>query len=486
MHDNPTVPGSKPDFETDEPPQATFEPGAGISPEKINDGDDDIVLEGYDAQCLMGPSLTLSRVSTDSSELNGQGSFSMANVTFGTLFQPSRRSLQPSTSQGAQEEIGNVTVRENTIQSSHSDSFQATSSRPKMEEASHTAICEDGDGKTAASKTPAPEDCPHERYPLSSPSHDRDGSSHSAASHASGQHSLSGEEILKDTQSLFYPPVEAVLSVKNYSQKQIDIILEELQAAGELETRGFFRSLSPSENTRVSKASASQQARRTIPCPECNKVFSRPCDLSKHKKRHEKPYACSFSKCGKKFGSNNDLKRHENTQHCQFERWKYDSGASQAPDYFIRNKVSNHQNKFWLHVQDAHCPDFPGLEHHLCGSRTGRNSDGIFRYRFCHRRTLLENVGREGRNERVDHMDHDFLGESGWKKRAQSEWEAIDVAEKTLDGSTMPGRLGCVSSRSPCQPRTRERPPDDESSEDSKNTPKRACHEQNAHQVNGD
>ncbi|KAI1822052.1 hypothetical protein F4861DRAFT_423210 [Xylaria intraflava] len=50
-------------------------------------------------------------------------------------------------------------------------------------------------------------------------------------------------------------------------------------------------------------------------CGNCPKTFTRKCELKKHAKRHEKPYACTMSGCDKKFGSKNDRKRHETTQH---------------------------------------------------------------------------------------------------------------------------------------------------------------------------
>lgn len=39
-------------------------------------------------------------------------------------------------------------------------------------------------------------------------------------------------------------------------------------------------------------------------------------------KRHTKPYGCTFPKCRKRFGSKNDWKRHESSQHKQQEMWR--------------------------------------------------------------------------------------------------------------------------------------------------------------------
>ncbi|CAK1354625.1 unnamed protein product [Cercospora beticola] len=51
------------------------------------------------------------------------------------------------------------------------------------------------------------------------------------------------------------------------------------------------------------------------PCPNCFKLYKRECDLKKHLKRHTRPYGCTFPRCNKDFGSRNDWKRHESTQH---------------------------------------------------------------------------------------------------------------------------------------------------------------------------
>lgn len=43
---------------------------------------------------------------------------------------------------------------------------------------------------------------------------------------------------------------------------------------------------------------------------------------SKHQKRHSRPYGCTFPSCFKRFGSRNDWKRHENSQHLILEQWR--------------------------------------------------------------------------------------------------------------------------------------------------------------------
>ncbi|KAK1047994.1 hypothetical protein LTS16_004841 [Friedmanniomyces endolithicus] len=57
-------------------------------------------------------------------------------------------------------------------------------------------------------------------------------------------------------------------------------------------------------------------------CPKCPKTKKRECDLRKHMKRHTRPYGCTFPSCFKEFGSRNDWKRHEESQHSLQEMWK--------------------------------------------------------------------------------------------------------------------------------------------------------------------
>ncbi|KAK0317039.1 hypothetical protein LTR82_011908 [Friedmanniomyces endolithicus] len=57
-------------------------------------------------------------------------------------------------------------------------------------------------------------------------------------------------------------------------------------------------------------------------CPKCPKTKRRECDLRKHMKRHTRPYGCTFPSCFKEFGSRNDWKRHEESQHSLQEMWK--------------------------------------------------------------------------------------------------------------------------------------------------------------------
>ncbi|KAF2172480.1 hypothetical protein M409DRAFT_50172 [Zasmidium cellare ATCC 36951] len=73
-------------------------------------------------------------------------------------------------------------------------------------------------------------------------------------------------------------------------------------------------------NTQSTAASSTVQGE--FKCPKCDKVKRRDCDLKKHMKRHTRPYGCTFPSCHKKFGSRNDWKRHESSQHFLHEMYK--------------------------------------------------------------------------------------------------------------------------------------------------------------------
>lgn len=86
-------------------------------------------------------------------------------------------------------------------------------------------------------------------------------------------------------------------------------------------------------------------------CPECQKVKKRECDLRKHMKRHTRPYGCTFAKCNKRFGSRNDWKRHENSQHFLDEMWRCALASTRAKDspcgYLtqVQTQFANHLDK---------------------------------------------------------------------------------------------------------------------------------------------
>uniref|UniRef100_A0A8H7TR37 C2H2-type domain-containing protein n=1 Tax=Bionectria ochroleuca TaxID=29856 RepID=A0A8H7TR37_BIOOC len=80
-------------------------------------------------------------------------------------------------------------------------------------------------------------------------------------------------------------------------------------------------------------------------CNICGRVFTRPCELRKHSKRHKKPYGCTVYRCEKTFGSKDDWKRHERQQHTPPEVWVCEKNCREA---------FGSRDLFGLHLEDSH------------------------------------------------------------------------------------------------------------------------------------
>ena len=86
-------------------------------------------------------------------------------------------------------------------------------------------------------------------------------------------------------------------------------------------------------------------------CEACGKLKRRECDLRKHMKRHTRPYGCTFAKCYKRFGSRNDWKRHENSQHFLSEMWRCHLPRSNG---HACGHLAHEKHQFATHLFDAH------------------------------------------------------------------------------------------------------------------------------------
>ncbi|KAI9370719.1 hypothetical protein BJX61DRAFT_535384 [Aspergillus egyptiacus] len=106
----------------------------------------------------------------------------------------------------------------------------------------------------------------------------------------------------------------------------------------------------PSMKRTLSSASADEGAQRSMArrkknappmninkkCKDCDKVFARPCDLTKHEKSHSRPFKCPVASCKyhtKGWATEKEAERHYNDKHseaprlysCQFESCSYKS-----------------------------------------------------------------------------------------------------------------------------------------------------------------
>ena len=157
-------------------------------------------------------------------------------------------------------------------------------------------------------------------------------------------------------------------------------------------------------------------------CPHCQKLFQRQCNLKcvfqhssillllllrltvirKHLKRHERPYGCTYPGCLKGFGSKNDWRRHEETQHSREEMWICQQRSGCEPKRGC-GQAFNKKELFRQHLRQQHritdVSRIKGMSkesrsHIWCG--------------FCTKTIELDQSGFKGRNERFDHIEMHF------------------------------------------------------------------------------
>ena len=128
----------------------------------------------------------------------------------------------------------------------------------------------------------------------------------------------------------------------------------------------------------------------------------------KHKKRHTRPYGCTFAGCSKAFGSKNDWKRHENTRHYQIETWRChetssESRINQCAKLFYRRE------QFQAHLKDGHGINDDDLIRDKCRKyRIGRNGQSGFWCGFCKNIVTLKQKGLAAWDERFNHIDEHY------------------------------------------------------------------------------
>ncbi|PWY71455.1 hypothetical protein BO70DRAFT_321257 [Aspergillus heteromorphus CBS 117.55] len=140
-------------------------------------------------------------------------------------------------------------------------------------------------------------------------------------------------------------------------------------------------------------------------CEFCTKRTRLRCEMKKHKKRHERPYGCTFHKCNKTFGSKADWKRHENSQHFPLQSWRCTlpdaaQGGLSCARLFYR------QDEYVQHLKKRHeIDEDEEVRTALCKNRIGRNGQSQFWCGFCRDIVPLQSQGLAARNERFNHID---------------------------------------------------------------------------------
>jgi hypothetical protein len=192
---------------------------------------------------------------------------------------------------------------------------------------------------------------------------------------------------------------------------------------------------------------ASSRSEKLVTCPTCGKFKGRPCELKyailvltstscsglirsrKHMKRHSRPYGCTFPACSNKtFGSKNDWKRHENSQHFHLESWRCDVSK---PEGGVCAKVCYRKQTFTEHLQKDHlisnCDDV-SAKTQAC--HIGRNCQSRFWCGFCVKLIDLKKKSVEAWAERFDHIDDHFMGRHGLIQQSIQDWVPVDSSDQ--------------------------------------------------------
>ncbi|KAE8550323.1 hypothetical protein EYB25_006549 [Talaromyces marneffei] len=168
-------------------------------------------------------------------------------------------------------------------------------------------------------------------------------------------------------------------------------------------------------------------------CPFCFKSFNRPSALKKHRKRHEKPYGCTFSGCYGRFGSKADWKRHESMQHCHTQSFRCSLPRDPHPQCA---KLFLQQKDFVEHLRTVHHAEPGTIDHQITNGRIGANdAESKFRYwcGFCKEIKPVEKTGVDALNERFDHIDLHFRRNENIKTWIPAKGHTEKGAQKKRD-----------------------------------------------------
>ncbi|PGH10782.1 hypothetical protein AJ79_05255 [Helicocarpus griseus UAMH5409] len=198
----------------------------------------------------------------------------------------------------------------------------------------------------------------------------------------------------------------------------------------------------------TSKGSAmpSRRVKEPIKCTHegCSRETTRPSEMKKHMKRHDRPYGCTYPRCTKKFGSKNDWKRHENTQHFQLQCWRCpvvirtdavnnkDETLMEEPNHEdlpealrlnTTGEIScaslfDRADKFSQHLQCDHGYNETEARVTVKENKIGRNGQFKFWCGFCRKLISLRKEGLDAWDERFDHIDNEHFK----KKQPIADW----------------------------------------------------------------
>ncbi|OOF96257.1 hypothetical protein ASPCADRAFT_166802 [Aspergillus carbonarius ITEM 5010] len=182
-----------------------------------------------------------------------------------------------------------------------------------------------------------------------------------------------------------------------------------------------------------------------IQCEFCTKRTRLRCEMKKHKKRHERPYGCTFAKCNKTFGSKADWKRHENSQHFHAQCWRCTLADATQEDLPCA-RLFYRQEMYVQHLKKHHdVDDEEEVRAALCKNRINRDGDprpSHYWCGFCRVLLPLKTQGVGAWNERYNHIDvehfkkgervEDWLLPSGHLTKSQ---EREEMKKQRTDGN---------------------------------------------------
>ncbi|TPX25075.1 hypothetical protein DIZ76_010524 [Coccidioides immitis] len=262
------------------------------------------------------------------------------------------------------------------------------------------------------------------------------GAQFSTDTHVDGQSSSSSDSLSEATQGLFKALEKAMEKSRrqnsqgpqnnNASDKGDEShnpsFLDLLSTSGKREREFFHKLIQNSYTQLMSKSTAgggnepnssnaaadnSQSSdKKRFKCPQCPTTTRLQCEMTKHMKRHTRPYGCTFTNCDKVFGSKSDWKRHENATHFQLESWRcQEPEVQESLDTRECARQFFRSGQFASHLRNDHGLDECRIWKCLRTNRIGRNGQGRFWCGFCRKLVESEPRGSNAWKDRINHID---------------------------------------------------------------------------------
>ncbi|KAI9819500.1 MAG: hypothetical protein M1827_006948 [Pycnora praestabilis] len=209
---------------------------------------------------------------------------------------------------------------------------------------------------------------------------------------------------------------------KDLATRKLESQIERIIQAGLQELSGQKRSSIGISGSSSYHTVSGRMHGKQVKCDDCGKILPRTCDMNKHKKRHTRPFGCTFPKCSKSFGSKNDWKRHENSQHFQLESWRCGERSTNLGSNRDCAKIFYRKEGFQSHLKQHHSiNDEDILKGEAKLRRIGRNGQERFWCGFCKELVTLRKKGKDAWDERFDHVAAHFND-----GRSIEDWEPAD------------------------------------------------------------